>query len=248
MKEEKLIAERIGKRVYRDGERCLKVFGENYTKADVMNEALNLARVESTGLNVPKLLEVTTIEGNWTIVSEYIVGETLASLMEKNPQKYNEYMSLFIDLQLDIHSKTCPELRKLRDNLTRRIGDSPLLSATTKYDMCSRVNDMPRHNKLCHGDYNPSNIIITADGLPYIIDWSHSTRGNSAAEAAMTYLYFLIKGENDNAETYLEMFCEKNNTGKDYLLKWMPIVAASYSAKCTPQEYEILKPWIFATK
>ena len=37
----------------------------------------------------------------------------------------------------------------------------------------------------------------------------------------------------ENAEKYLEMFCEKNNTGKDYLLQWMPIVAASYTQKCT---------------
>lgn len=248
MKEEKLIAERIGKRVYRDGDRCLKVFGDNYTKADVLNEALNLARIEDTGLNVPKLLEVTTIEGNWTIVSEFIKGETLAYHMENEPEKYDEYMALFIDLQLEIHSKTCVGLRKLRDNLTRRIGDSPYLSATTKYDLCSRVNDMPRHNKVCHGDYNPSNIIITSDGTPYIIDWSHSTRGNSAAEAAMTYLYFLLNKDNVAAEKYFEMFCEKNNTGKDYLLQWMPIAAASFTAKCTDETFELLKPWIYATK
>lgn len=243
-----LITEGNGKKVYRDGDRLLKMFGEKYTKADVLNEASNLARVEDTGLNVPKLLEVSVIESNWTIVSEFIQGETLAQSMEQNPNKYDEYMSLFIDLQLQIHSKTCPELRKLRDNLTRRIGDSPRLSQTTKYDMISRVNAMPRHNKLCHGDFNPSNIIITADGTPYIIDWSHSTRGNSAAEAAMSYLYFILRGKNENAEKYFDMFCEKNNTGRDYLLQWMPIVAASYTAKCTDEEFEILKPWIYSVK
>jgi len=248
MKEEKLIAERIGKRVYRDGDRCLKVFGDNYTKADILHEALNLARVEETGLNVPKLLEVTTVEGNWAIVSEYITGDTLAYLMEQEPDKYDEYMSLFIDLQLQVHSKTCAGLRKLRDNLTRRISDSPLLTATTKYDMISRVNAMPRHNKVCHGDFNPSNIIITADGTPYIIDWSHSTRGNSAAEAAMTYLYFLLRNEKEHAEKYFDLFCEKNITERDYLLQWLPIVAASFTAKCTDEEFELLKPWIFATK
>jgi len=248
MKNAILITDGNGKKVYRDGEKLLKMFGERYTKADVLNEASNLARAELTGLNVPKLIEVTTIDGSWTIVSEFIKGETLAYYMDNEPEKYDEYMSLFIDLQLAVHSKTCPELRKLRDNLTRRIGDSIRLTTTTKYDMIARVNAMPRHNKLCHGDFNPSNIIITEDGTPYIVDWSHSTRGNSAAEAAMTYLYFILRGKNDSAEKYIEMFCEKNNTGKDYLLNWMPIIAASYTEKCTDEEFEILKPWIYGTK
>ena len=64
----KLIADGNGKRVYRDGDRLLKMFGERYTKADVLNEASNLARVEVTGLNVPKLIEVSVIDGDWTIV------------------------------------------------------------------------------------------------------------------------------------------------------------------------------------
>lgn len=243
----KLIADGNGKRVYRDGDRLLKMFGERYTKADVLNEASNLARVEVTGLNVPKLIEVSVIDGDWTIVSEFIEGETLAYRMENDPDKFDEYLALFIDLQLEIHSKTCPELRKLRDTLTRRISDSPRLTATTKYDMISRVNAMPRHNKLCHGDYNPSNIVITKDGKAYILDWSHSTRGNSAAEAAMSYLYFILRGKTEQAEKYIEMFCEKNNTGRDYLLQWMPIVAASFTQKCTDEEFEILKPWLFAT-
>ena len=131
MIEAKLIADGNGKRVYRDGDRLLKMFGERYTKADVLNEASNLARVEVTGLNVPKLLEVSVIDGDWTIVSEFVEGETLAARMENEPDRYDEYLSLFIDLQLEIHSKTCPELRKLRDNITRRISDSAILSAMT---------------------------------------------------------------------------------------------------------------------
>ena len=41
----------------------------------------------------------------------------------------------------------------------------------------TRLESMPKHNKVCHGDFNPSNVIITDDGTPYIIDWSHATQG-----------------------------------------------------------------------
>ena len=71
---DRIIAVRTDKTVYRDGDRCLKVFNEDFSKADVLNEALNQARVEETGLNIPKILEVTVIDGKWTIVSEFIKG------------------------------------------------------------------------------------------------------------------------------------------------------------------------------
>ena len=69
MKPEKMIAVRNNKTVYRDGDKCIKVFNSDYSKADVLNEALNQARIEQTGLRVPKILEVTVIDGKWSIIS-----------------------------------------------------------------------------------------------------------------------------------------------------------------------------------
>lgn len=80
---DRVIAVRNSKTVYRDGENCVKVFDENYSKADVLNEALNQARVEETGLNIPKIKEVMTLDGKWTIVSDYIAGKTLDRLMKE---------------------------------------------------------------------------------------------------------------------------------------------------------------------
>ena len=50
--------------VFRDGDRCLKVFNEDCAKADVINEALNQARMEETTVTVPKILEVTEVNGS----------------------------------------------------------------------------------------------------------------------------------------------------------------------------------------
>ena len=151
---DRIIAVRTDKTVYRDGDRCLKVFNEDFSKADVLNEALNQARIEETGLNIPKILEVTVIDGKWTIVSEFIKGKTLARLMEENPEKKDEYLSLFVDLQLQMHSKTCKGLTKLKDKMNRKISETDL-SATVRYDLHTRLESMPKHNKVCHGDFNP---------------------------------------------------------------------------------------------
>ena len=240
---DRIIAVRTDKTVYRDGDRCLKVFSEDFSKADVLNEALNQARIEETGLNIPKILEVTVIDGKWTIVSEFIKGKTLARLMEENPDKKDEYLSLFVDLQLQMHSKTCKGLTKLKDKMNRKISETDL-SATVRYDLHTRLEAMPKHNKVCHGDFNPTNIIITDDGTPYILDWSHATQGNASADVARTYLLFWLNGNIDGAKKYLDMFCERSNTAKQYVQKWMPIVAASQTVKGNEAEREFLHSWI----
>ena len=240
---DKVIAVRNDKTVYRDGDRVIKVFDKDYSKADVLNEALNQARIEGIGLNIPKILAVETIEGKWAIVSEYIEGKTLARLMEEEPEKYNDYLEKFVDLQIEVHSKKAPLLNKLKDKMNRKISAADL-DATTRYDLHTRLESMPKHNKVCHGDFNPSNIIIKPDGTPYIIDWSHATQGNASADVARTYLLFCLAGKTDVAETYLKLFCSKTDTAKQYIQKWLPIVAASQSVKGDPKEREFLLSWV----
>ena len=242
MKLDNVIAVRKAKKVYRDGDKCIKVFDKDYSKADVLNEALNQARIEETGLNIPKVLEVTTIDGKWAIVSEFIEGVTLAELMEKNPDKLDEYLNPLVDVQLEIQSTTCPLLNKLKDKMNRKISEADL-DATTRYELHSRLEGMPKHNKVCHGDINPSNIIVTNDGKYYIIDWSHATQGNASADAARTYLLFCLKENEETAKKYLDIFCKKSDTAKQYVEKWLPIVAASQSVKGNEDERQFLLSW-----
>ena len=243
MKLEKIIAVRNNKTIYRDGDKSIKVFNEGFSKADILNEALNQARIEGTGINIPKVLEVTMVEGKWAIVSEFIKGKTLAQLMEEEPEKKDEYLAFLVDLQLEMHSKTCTHLNKLKDKMNRKISESTL-DATTRYDLHTRLEGMPKHNKVCHGDFNPSNIIIAEDGTPYILDWSHATQGNASADAARTYLLFWLNGDIEGAKKYLDLFCQKSNTAKQYVQKWMPIVAASQSVKGNEHEREFLLSWV----
>ena len=242
---DRVIAVRNNKTIYRDGDRCIKVFNTEYSKADVLNEALNQARIEETGLNIPKVLEVTMIDGKWAIVSELIKGKTLAQLMAEDTEgeKKREYIELLVDIQMNVHSKVCPLLNKLKDKMSRKIAETEF-DATTRYDLHTRLEGMPKHNKVCHGDFNPSNVIIAEDGTPYIIDWSHATQGNASADVARTYLLFWLNGDIDGAEIYLDTFCKKSDTAKQYVQKWMPIVAASQSVKGNEKEREFLSDWV----
>ena len=243
MKSEKLLAVRTSKTIYREGDRVFKVFDENFSKSDILNEALNQARVEETGLAIPKILEITKVDGKWAIVMEFIPGKSLEQLMQENPQKYTDYMNQFVDIQLDVHSRRCPLLNKLKDKMYRKLNEATL-DHTLRYDLQTRLDSLPKHDKVLHGDFNPSNIIIhEKDGTPYILDWSHATQGNASADAARTYLVFWLAGDIKGAEVYLDTFCTKANIVKSYVLSWLPIVAASQSVKGKPEEREFLLHW-----
>ena len=236
------IATRISKKIYRDGDQAIKVFDASYNKADVLNEALNTARVEQTGLNIPKLLAVGMVNGQWAITTEFIPGKTLAQLMEENPEKEDEYLDLFVSIQLDIHKHTCPMLNLLTEKMQRKIS-ATTLDATTRYELHTRLAAMHVHKKVCHGDFNPSNVIITPEGKIYILDWAHATQGNASADVARTYLLFVLDGKEALAEKYLSLFCRKSDTAKQYVQKWIPIVAASQSVKGKPEEMDLLIRW-----
>ena len=163
------IAQRKYKTVYRDNDKTIKLFVENYSKADILNEALNNARVEETGLNIPKLLEVTKIENRWALVYEHIEGETLEELMQKNPDKKDEYMKLFVDTQMNILSKEGYLVNRLKDKTKRKIEEANI-DTNTKYELNTRLEGMRNHKKLCHGDFNPSNVVIKPNGEVYVID------------------------------------------------------------------------------
>lgn len=239
----KVIAVRTTKTVYRDGDLAIKVFDEDTKKSDVLNEALNQARVEEAGIRVPRVEEVTKVDGRWAIVSQYIPGKTLARLMEENPEKKDEYLERLVDIQLEMHAHTAPLLSRLKDKMQRKISETTF-DATTRYELHTRLESLREHKKVCHGDFNPSNIIITPDDEAYILDWSHATQGNASADAARTYLLFWLAGDITGAEKYLELFCQKSDTAKQYVQKWIPIVAASQTVKGKAEEREFLSHWV----
>ena len=239
-----LISSSETKCVYRDGDLAIKEFCEGFPKAEVLNEALCTGRVEDLpGLHVPKVLSVSVMDGKWSITREFIEGKTLQQLMDENPDKVQEYMEQMVDLQIDIHSKACPLLNKLKEKTIRALQEEEQLDANTRYDLLTRLDGMPKHTKLCHGDFEPSNIIVAADGAMYVVDWVHASQGNASADVARTYLLLSLK-DAKKAEMYMDMFCEKTGTEKRYVQGWLPIVAAAQLAKKRPEEKELLEKWV----
>lgn len=243
----KCISEKSTKSVYLDGDQVMKVFAPEYSKTDVLYEALNTARVEDTGLDIPKILSVSVEDGKWIITSEYAQGKTLTELVKEHPENLDSYVNTMVDYQIAFNKRSNPLLLKLKDKLVRQIN-SLEIDSHIKYELSTRLESLPKHNKLCHGDYCPDNIIVQTDDKNQItsitaVDWVHATQGNASADVANTFLMLKLIDENF-AEKYITAFCEKTNTDRRYVNSWMPIVAAARMTKNIPEEKELLESMV----
>ena len=186
---------------------------------------------------------MTQIDGKWALVIEYKDGKTMEEMMKVDPTNLEKYMNDFVDLQLSVTSKKAPLLNKMKDKFARQINGLKVLDATTRYELMTRLESMPKHDKICHGDFNPSNVIVGKNGKMTVIDWAHVTQGNASADAAMTYLLFALKDQ-ETADLYLKLFCKKSDTARQYVQQWLPIVAAAQLSKENALEKDFLMRWI----
>lgn len=242
------IAKNDMKAVYVDGNKVKKVFSADYSKTDVLYEALNTSRVEDTGLDIPKLLGVSVEDGCWVITSERAEGPTLADLLAAHPENANDYVNSMVDYQIAFNKRTNPLLLKLKDKLHRQIDELDTINSSIKYELSTRLEGLPKHNKLCHGDYCLENIIVQTDENNQItsitaVDWVHATQGNASADVANTYLMLKLTNE-AFAEKYISAFCEKTNTDRRYVNSWLPIVAAARLTKKKEAEKELLEAMV----
>lgn len=226
---DKIIAVRTSKTIFREGNDCIKVFSRRYPKDDILNEALNQACAEIAGFNVPKIKAVTVIDGKWAIVSEYIKGNTIERLIEENPECQEQYLTMLANLQMAVNSERCLRLSRLKDKMLLRIceftRDNFSCDCSVREALEKKLAEMTEKNNFCHGDFTPANVVVGSDKKIYFLDWSHATSGPPEADAAMSYLAFLLKGKRQQADIYLNAYVKASGINKNDIIKLLPLVA-----------------------
>lgn len=245
MELKKLISDGDKVQVYECDGSAVKVFKDPHEpKSVILYEALTHTRVEETGYpRIPTLQEVRNIDGKWAVSYQFIKGKTLAELLRDEPEKADEHLSLMADLQIEINSCRSAKLSRLKDYLKRSIDTLDVIDDVKKYELLTKLEAMPKHVKLCHGDFTPENIIVSDDGV-YVVDWLKAKQGNASADIAKTYLRFCLSHRTEYAEKYLKLYCSKTGTSVKYVHDWLPLVAAAQLKFKRPEERELLLTWI----
>ena len=207
--------------------KIVKVFKEHLPSTESIFEARKQEFAYSCGLNVPKILEVTEINGRKVIIMEYIEGKTVGNLLIENMELAEQYMNVFVNVQQTIHNIVVESdlLEPMSEKLKRQIEHGGNLNKAQKQLLVGRLDSMIIEPRLCHGDFHPFNLIMSNDKVT-IIDWVDSSAGDIRADVYRTYL-LLSQFSIYLAEIYLRIYCEKTGLSQDEVFLWAPIIAGA---------------------
>ncbi|MFS0674403.1 phosphotransferase family protein [Ornithinibacillus sp. 179-J 7C1 HS] len=220
--------------IYLHNNQIVKVFHDYFTVSDAKYEASKQMEAYSNGLPVPKIIEVTSLDGKPAIMMEYISGKTLGELMLADTGNAAHFIESAVDIQLKIHSIKADSLELMTSKLRRQILSAEKLNDYQKTNLIEKMNDMTFDNRLCHGDFHVFNLIQKDDRV-VIIDWVDSSSGDIRADVYRTYLLY-SQHYPEIAELYVKLYCEKSGVSKEEIFAWAPIVAGARLAEIVPTE------------
>ncbi|KGA96936.1 aminoglycoside phosphotransferase [Alkalihalobacillus alcalophilus ATCC 27647 = CGMCC 1.3604] len=225
-----LIATGNTAKIYLHENKIIKIYNDKLPETESIHEANKQKWAYSFGLSVPKILDVTKIEGKQAIIMEYSKGKTLGELLLENKDQAEYYMNLSIDMQQQIHSvvpNTTLEL--MTEKLQHQIQTVSILEKKQQDMLIKKLHSITFDKRLCHGDFHLFNLIKT-DNKVTIIDWVDSSVGDIRADVYRTYLlysYFSL----ELAEMYCRLYCERSGLSKIEVFQWAPIIAAARLAE-----------------
>ena len=173
--------------VYSWGEgRVLKLF-HNWVPAFRAEREYRVTKaVHAAGLPVPAVYQVIQIADRHGIVFERVQGASMLSGVQTRPWTMFKAVRQLAELHAQIHRCAAPsELPSQRDWIANGIKAAGDISPSEKENALRRLEDLPDGTAVCHGDFHPENVLLTARG-PIVIDWDSATRGDPLGDVACT--------------------------------------------------------------
>lgn len=173
-------------------DKVIKIAKTNTDVSALQREYTNNLTVWKMGLPVPKPFEVTQFKQRPGIIFERVHGESIKERLFKIIMRKSNIHNSEIDwtdvrvtarLLSELHQLSNDQLRPQRDFLKRQIQSVDYLSEDEKEDVIRLLDRLPTKSKICHGDPNPNNILIS-NGEPVFIDWNDATIGNPESDVA----------------------------------------------------------------
>ena len=172
--------------------KVIKIFPPQVGDALVRNEFLATTIAGESGLPSPRAYELTSVGDGSAIVLERLEGKTLLAQHGKAPLRLLRALRQAARIHASIHRHPAHTLQRQRAILERQI-DRSRVSETVRRAAHRALGRLTDGDQLCHGDFHPSNIMCTRDGLR-VIDWYNACRGAPAADVATTAFIIRFHG------------------------------------------------------
>ncbi|MGG0721942.1 aminoglycoside phosphotransferase family protein [Bacillus mycoides] len=217
--------------IYLCDNKVVKLFKEYLPNTEFLYEAQKQKYAYSCGLHVPKVYEVTKLQGRQAIIMEYIQGKSVGELLLNNLNQAEHYINICVSIQQKIHaiSVRSDEIEPMEERLYRQINSVHNLDEKQKGNILKRLDSIIFEPRLCHGDFHPFNLIMSNDDMK-IIDWVDASSGDIRADVFRTYLLY-SQNSVELAEMYLHIYCKNTGLSRDEIFQWAPIITAARLAE-----------------
>ncbi|HEU5347885.1 MAG TPA: aminoglycoside phosphotransferase family protein [Ktedonobacterales bacterium] len=165
----------------------LKLFRPGWEPEVAAHEAAIARTLDATGVPVPRVGDLTEVDGRPGIVYERVTGPSLLTILSSQPLRLPAVARTLGEVHASVHQHTVPMLPNLREVLARRIQAVTLLPPAQQRAALDSLEALPDGEALCHGDYHPDNVLLSPRG-PLVIDWGNAALGDPLADVARTLL------------------------------------------------------------
>jgi uncharacterized protein (TIGR02172 family) len=218
----------------------LKLFHEWFPASAIEYEAQVAKAVYASGIPAPKPGELVTLAGRQGLEYERLDGTTMLHVFQKQPWRVTALARQFAELQVEMHAISTHEPNSQRKRLQDKIMEAKPLSESLKQAALQALTALPGGEQLCHGDFHPDNIMMTAKG-PVVIDWIDVTSGHPLGDVARTAvlirfgapppaspLGLIVRwGRSAFYNAYRQRYFELSKLNPADLEAWIPVVAAA---------------------
>jgi tRNA A-37 threonylcarbamoyl transferase component Bud32 len=153
------------------------------------HEARVTRAIHAAGAVAPEVFDEIVVEGRIGLVIARLDGPTLMQATKVKSVSYAEAGAILADRLYPVHAMSLlPDVPLLHDYTKSCLGRaSGVLSNHVVAGVLDLIDRLSPRDGLCHGDPNPGNVIMTADG-PKLIDWIAALRAPAEFDLASAHV------------------------------------------------------------
>lgn len=228
-------------------DRALRLYRDSVPHERIEQEKRALEAARACGAPAPAVYETITVEGRHGLVMELVDGPDQLTVLEQRPWTVFGAARRLGELHATLHEARSPvELRTLSDLLREHIAAARDLPVALAAGALAELADLPGGDRLCHGDFHPGNVLLSARGA-VVIDWTNGARGDPMADVARTLMLLRLGelppdssaafrvldrvGRRIIVAGYLRAYRRRRSIDEALVARWIPVRAAARLAE-----------------
>ncbi len=214
----------------------IKIFKPHMSEDAITYEEYIGTILNKFALEIPRFIRSIEMDGKKALIYERVNGSVLLdSIFEGGGQPDMAYR--YAKMHHDIHRCSITELPSQYEFLKRRVVEMKPALGDKAEKLLDLLDSIPDDIKLCHGDYQPLNI-LTCNGKYIAIDWNDACFGNPVLDVAWSYQTLnspAIRFHFDEtvanlaialSREYLMHYSKLSGIDEGQIIRCLPIVAA----------------------